>query len=348
MSEQKPLYELIKENIVDGKLKENFSLPSDSYKGEIRFVDGAMDGICVYHMTPYELKQEDNELLERIIVALAKGDYEKTNLLLAELGKNARAIQIVDKFQACILKHSDEIDFRIAYPCIFDIVCRSTEKESIKFALEIMELLDTEQDFIKNVVRTIALSDEFSIFAAWIMRGWENGNNELFELAKNVKGWGRIHTIELLSPDTDEIREWLFTEGTKNDIMNAYSALTCWEKSGAEERLKGELTYQEYQGVLTLIEALLDEGPVFGISKINNADQIISDVVKRADNYSIDIDDYELFLALKNWAEQDDEVHSLTLKACNILLSSERCVSTVKTAIESGKETRLAKYLGIQ
>lgn len=187
MAEQKSIYELISENIIDGKLDENFTIPDDSER-PVKFAAGAMDGMCVYHMRPYEMTTEDNNILERSVDAVAKGDFEQTDKLWAELGKSARAIQVVDQFQQYIQEHADEIDVATAYPCVFDIVCKSNNKESIKFALEFMELLDTSQDFIMDVVRTIGLSDEFTIFSAWIMRGWDNGNNELFELAQKVNG----------------------------------------------------------------------------------------------------------------------------------------------------------------
>ena len=344
MAEQKSIYELISDNIINGKLDENFVLPDDS-EGPVKFAAGAMDGMCVYHMGPHEMTTEDYNILEKSVAAVAKGDFEQTDKLWAELGKSARAIQVVDQFQQYIQEHADEIDVKAAYPCVFDIVCKSNNKESIKFALEFMELLDTSQDFIMDVVRTIGLSDEFTIFSAWIMRGWDNGNNELFELAQKVDGWGRIHIIELLEPDTEEIRKWLLTEGTKNDVVYAYSALTCWEKSDAEERLyNSDLSYEEYSGLLTLTDALLDEGPVWGISKIDNADEILSDIVSRANEYTLSIDDYE---NIRRISVSTNDKYPLGKQACDVLLFSDRCRLTVEKAITEGKGIELASLLGI-
>ena len=344
MTEQKSIYELISDNIVNGKLNEDFVLPDDS-EGPVKFAAGAMDGMCVYHMQPYEMTAEDYIILEKSVAAVAKGDFEQTDTLWAQLGKSARAIQVVDQFQQYIQEHADEIDVATAYPCIFDIVCKSENKESIKFALEFMELLDTSQDFIMDVVRTIGLSDEFSIFAAWIMRGWDDGNNELFELAKKVNGWGRIHIIELLEPDTNEIKEWLLTEGTKNDVVYAYSALTCWQKSDAEQRLgSNDLTYKEYSGLLILADALLDEGPVWGISQIENSDEILSAIVSRAKEYTLSIDDYE---DIRRISISTNVKYPLAKQACDVVLFSEQCKLTVENSIAEGKGIELAVLLGI-
>ena len=348
MAENKSIYKLITDNIIDGRLREDFVLPDEEDDDcPVKFAAGARDGMCIYHIQPYQMTEDDYKLLERSIAAVSNGDFEQTDSLWAELGRTARAIQVVDEFQQYIRDHADEIDVATAYPCIFDIVCRSSNKESIKFALTIMELLDTEHDFIKKVVRNIALSDEFTIFAVWIMRGWENGNDELLELAKKVKGWGRIHIVDLIDPDTDEIREWLLTEGTKNDVVYGYSALTCWEKSGAEEKIRGELTYKEYQGVLTLIEALLEEGPVPGISKIDNADQKVSSVLSRWEKYDLTADDYQNISCIRTSIDSDEN-YPLSARECDTILSSDKCINTVNEAVKQGKAIRLAKDLGLE
>ena len=281
MTEQTSLFELIKSNLENGTLKKGFSLPSPQQENLPRFADGAMDGILIYHTKPYETEEADFELIGQALAAAGEGDRETTDRLFAELGAKVPAAQMVDAFQMYIQENAEGLDIGKIYPCIFDVVCRSSHRESIKYCLEMMELLDTEHEFIQNVVRVLALSDEFTLYAAWIMRSWKNGNEEIFDLAKKVRGWGRIHAVEQLQPETDEIRDWLLTEGTRNDILPAYSALTCWEKSEAEQRLSGKLSDREYRGILTLLEALMDEGPISGISNLERPDQLVASVVNR-------------------------------------------------------------------
>ena len=341
MTQERSIYDLIKENIVDGKLREGFSLPRDEKEG-VGFADGAMDGISVYHMGPYEITDDDKSLIERSLVTVSKGDCEQTDAIWAKLGKNARAIKIVDQFQELIREHADEIDVKTAYKSVYEILCSSAEKESIKFALEFMELLDTEIDFVKKAVRHIGLSDEFTVFAVWIMRGWENGNKEVFELAKKVNGWGKIHAIEMLLPETEEIRNWLLTEGTKNDILYSYSALTCWDKSGAEHRLTGKLTHEGYNGVLTLVNALTDEGPISGISEIENADELVSEIIDRSEEYTLTIDEYEIIRQIYTWSE-NEEGYKKTSTACQTVLFSDKCRSTIESQMDQGKYTELKK-----
>lgn len=348
MSEQKSLFELIEENITDGKLKDDFSLPQEKNESRLHFVDGGMDGICIYHMGRHEVTEEEYNLISKAVSAASDGNYEETNKLFAELGEKARAVQIIDEFQDYVRKHADEININNMYSCAFDIITKSAERESIKFSLEIMELIQTEHLPVSEVIRKIGLSDEFTIFSAWIMREWENGSEELFNLAKKVSGWGRVHIIDMIEPDTEEIRNWLLTSGTKNDIVYAYSAFTCWEKSQAEEKIKGELSLDEFAGVLTLIDSMLDEGPVMGISRVENADEIVSGIVNRCNDYEIGIGEYETVKNIQLWAENKENPKPLTADACKNILSSEKCKSTVKNAVKNGKGIRLAKEFGIE
>lgn len=345
MPKKKSLYELICENIKDGKLDKSFSLPDEESKYSVRFADGCMDGMCVYHICRYDMTKEDTELLEQSVKALEKGDVSLTDSLWAQLGKTARAIQIVDDFQSFILEHRDEIDVNTAFDCVYEILYNSTNRESIKFALEFLELLSIDGVQFRDVIRTLGLSDEFTIFSAWIMRRWENGNNELLELAKKVYGWGRIHIVDMIEPETDEIREWLLTEGTQNYIMNAYSALVCWEKSDAYNRLNEKLTLKEFGGILTIAESLLDEGPVPGISQIDNANEILTRIIELSSEFSLTLDEYESIRAISIWTDHSDYMD--IKEKCSEVLHSDKCINTVKKALDNGDGIELAIMLGI-
>ena len=68
------------------------------------------------------------------------------------------------------------------------------------------------------------------------LKYWDNSNELIFELAKKLHGWGRIHAVKMLKPeDNDEMKEWLWLEGWKNNVMPEYSAYECYTKSGAKE-----------------------------------------------------------------------------------------------------------------
>ena len=50
----------------------------------------------------------------------------------------------------------------------------------------------------------------------------------------------KIKLLHQLMAEAEEIRKWILMEGVHNDVMPAYSALTCWNKSNAEDVLRME------------------------------------------------------------------------------------------------------------
>ena len=81
------------------------------------------------------------------------------------------------------------------------------------------------------MIRTVGLSDEFTIFSVFCMRKWSDAENEILKLAKSVRGWGRIHCIDFIEAENAETKEWLFFKGVDNDVVPAYSAWPVYEKS---------------------------------------------------------------------------------------------------------------------
>ena len=71
-------------------------------------------------------------------------------------------------------------------------------------------------------------------------------------------------------------------------VMPEYSALTVWEKARVAERLKGPLTQSEFDSITEILSALLSEGPVPGISAVENAEEAIADYLAQAARFSLD------------------------------------------------------------
>ena len=211
-----------------------------------------------------------------------------------------------------------------------------------------MELLKLKQEFMKDAVRTLGLSDEFTIFSVWNMLTWENANEELFGLIRKVRGWGRIHILENLEPETPEIREWILFNGVDNDVKPVYSALTAWEKASVPARLQGALSQDEFDAVSRIIAALADEGPVPGISMLENAGEYIRKYLSIIDAFRLGLENYETLLRLQGWAA-DPEVNLPDIaEKCDEMLHSDSCRALVEEAVKAGRETDLAEALGIE
>lgn len=284
---KKPIFEIIADRLRQTEFKDDniitlgkdFSLPSDE-KG-LRYVDGAKDGICVYHMGAAEITQKDIEEINTVITLANTGDYDQADSVLEKLCERIRVVNFIDELQDCILARKDEIEDKF-YIYSLHLMTQSANIECVKAGMMIQELFGQSEE-VKGMVRTLGLSDEFTLYSVFIMRNWENGNTEIMNIAKSVNGWGKVHAVHYIEPETEEIKYWLLTGAVSNDVMPAYSGGDCYKKADVEAILKKDgLTYEELEGVLSIVDAILDEGPVLGISNIENPKEILLAVLNHS------------------------------------------------------------------
>lgn len=341
---QKSLYEMISEALVDGELPKDFSLPTEAENG-IAWMDGAADGVCIYHMASMGIGKEEENIMAEALKVVSEGDYQEADRLFARLGENVRAISAIDEFQTYIAEHINELNIENIYNYAIHAVIETCDTETVKYGLVMLGLFKTEN--IKEIIRTIGLSDEFSIFAIINMLKWEDGNNEVFQLAKKIHGWGRIHAVERIEPTTDEIKKWMLLEGVHNNVMTAYSALECWRKSDAYNTLMAGPTKDEYIGIRDIINGLLDEGPAAGISQIEGSDDILIRFLNVVKEFADSIDDYEVVRSIKIHYEDEENKNAEIESLCEELLISDRCKALAAEAVTKGWHIDLAREVGV-
>ena len=320
---KKPIFEIIADRLRQNEFKDDdiitlgkdFSLPSDE-KG-LRYVDGAKDGICAYHMGAAEITKKDIEEINTVITLANTGDYDQADIVLEKLCERIRVVNFIDELQDCILDRKDEIEDKF-YVYSLHLMTQSANIECVKVGMMIQELF-TQSDEVKGMVRTLGLSDEFTLYSVFIMRNWENGNNEIMNIAKSVNGWGKVHAVHYIEPDTEEIRQWLLTDAVSNDVMPAYSGWDCYKKADVEAVIKKDkLTYEELEGVLSIVDAILDEGPVLGISNIEDPKEVLLNVLSHAIKHApLSAKDCKIISNILDWQKEnlgDTEIESISNK----------------------------------
>lgn len=266
-------------------LPEHFTLqkPDAAGAGGVTFMDGAVDGIAMYHtsVTPGELGD-----LPEILGLISAGDA-RADARLEEFFREADSLGgasmlcRVDGLQDWIIAHKEELDPGMLYQFSMRTLRESRNTGCVKFALSVLELLDTSGTEAREVISTLALSDEFTLFCSYVIRNWEDGNEEMFRLAKLVHGWGRIFLVHQLEPDRPEIREWMLREGWRNEVLSAYSARRCAQEGGFLELLRRDaLAEEDFRLAQGLMEALLDEGPVRNVSAMENGAEILREYLR--------------------------------------------------------------------
>lgn len=270
------LYTLIRQNLnADGVLPEDFSLPKAADPDALTFADGAMDGILCYHVSPGE---NDASPLYTVVQLIANGQTEEALDQLYDffpLGEFKTMLSYIDPLQNWIYEHRDSVPAAPLYHFACQQLTMSSHPEVVKFALSLLELLNTQDEpALQEVITTLALNDEFTLFALFIISSWPDANARIFDLAQKVRGWGRIHAVDRLQPETPEIQDWLLTEGWRNNVLPAYSALTCLEKSQLLERWQQDLTCPTAAD--ELLRAALDGGPVSSLFQSEQGEALIT------------------------------------------------------------------------
>lgn len=343
------LFEYIYSAIVNGELTGDFSLPSlTDDENEVKWADGAMDGVTMYHMSIPEIGKDDRTLISDAVRAASKRDYDLADSLFKLLGKHLQAIIVIDDLQSYIIDNQRKLNAKNLFEYAMHLLFESNDRECVKFGLALLELFKTDdKNDLKEAIRTIGINDEFALFAIFVMLKWENGNNEVWKLAKKLHGWGRIHAIERIEPETEEIRNWMLMEGIHNNVMPAYSALTCWKKSNAEDILRKGPTREEFTGIGEIIYGLLDEGPVPGISEIQDSHEIISIYLDVAGTMELTLDDYEVINGILGYYKEEYSDKCPIALECKRLLHTYHARCLILDAVKQGKCLELATDTGI-
>ena len=329
---KKPIFEIIADRLRQTEFKDDdiitlgkdFSLPND--EEGLRYIDGAKDGICVYHMGAAEITQKDIEEINTVITFANTGDYDQADSVLEKLCERIRVVNFIDELQDCILARKDEIEDKF-YIYSLHLMTQSANIECVKAGMMIQELFGQSEE-VKGMVRTLGLSDEFTLYSVFIMRNWENGNTEIMNIAKSVNGWGKVHAVHYIEPETEEIKYWLLTGAVSNDVMPAYSGWDCYKKADVEAILKKDgPTYEELEGVLSIVDAMLDEGPVLGISNIENPKEILLAVLNHSIKHlPLSSENCEVIGDISDWQKENlvDENCEIDLLVNQILEAGRR------------------------
>lgn len=351
MKEQS-FYDLIKENLVNGELTSDFSMPQDDDPKSLKFADGAMDGIGMYHTCKSELDDEQKKVMAKIITHAADSSEGRVINALQMFLEKEPALYVIDDVQQYIINNRDKLNaeniYKFAISCIFICVGYET-REIVKFGLSLLELFPNPSEELKDIIRTLGLSDEFTLFALFNMRQWKNGNDEIFLLAQKVHGWGRVHAVEMLQPETDEIKKWLLHEGVKNKVMAEYSALTVYDKAGVRELIDGELSDEDFRAACEIIEGLVwcgveNGAPVDGIGAVEDAEEMLTAFLNnQVMPRPLDFNMLKTVYYIRDIYDQNSTVTF----SCDSILQRQDALDIIKEVVKRGEGVNIAKALRI-
>ena len=175
-------------------------LPDEAYlTDEVRWMPGAEDGVIGHHFgvepNPDQV-DEIFELLGRAVISDRRSNYRR--LYAALQGTNA--LTVVDQLLPRIpdsgwpASRVEALGRHLA--------TEAGHREVVKMGIALLGLV-TGSEENRQVLLTLGRHDEFTLFAAvalWnSLEDSEDPEPALWELARNVDGWGRIQLVERLA-----------------------------------------------------------------------------------------------------------------------------------------------------
>ena len=306
-----PLLKVVAEALDNsGRLPEGFSLPEKDAEEEggpegggpkIRWADGAQDGVLMYHTERGPMSPEEQALMADAVWAVSTGEDEKADELFVQLSGIRPVLFYAEELQDYLLQNRETVSNETVYRYARRCMEKSSDKDLVKLGLTVLQLFETKNDQkLCSEIRTLAVCSEFTLYALQSILDWPDADAELFALAKKTYGWGRVQTMRFLKADNDAVKRWVLKEGVNNGVLPCYTARAAWELSDADKLLDGPLSAEEFGYIRNIIDALLDEDAVYGISRIKDPESVIRRFLHRAQSFKLGTDDYNVIIQIND------------------------------------------------
>ena len=256
------IFASIRDRFADGETSTTFELPdaSELEGGSTRWAAGALDGVMGRHG-----KVEDERLrakqiakgIRDLLAATTPANLEHLTRLLTR----APVLGVLDDVLAELVG-GGELDPDRFHELALFLVETAPDREVVKLGISMLGVLVGCDE--REILLELGRHEEFTLFAAVALASTlEEAEPALFELAKRVRGWGRIHAVErLLDSGDPEIRGWLVREGFRNEIMDEYLAHACAIAGDLAGALEADIVDDALlDGAADIFAALLTGGP---------------------------------------------------------------------------------------
>lgn len=307
-------------------LEEGFKLEPENENQKI-FALGAMDGIALYH-TRFEDKS-DSEGMKQLIQAIEcnnEGNREEAFNLVEEFANECQMVFFEDLILSYIYENRAHLDIKKLREFAVELIMDSSKREAVKFGIAIHELLNFEGiPEYDRMFQMLGACDEFALFVCHVYDNRSNRNELLWDIAKRTKGWGRIHSIRCMKDISEEIADWLILNGLDNEVMPEYSALDVFEKANCGAFIKNaKMDYEHFRKMIELMKSLINEGPVPGISELENVEEVAVDFIHlmNARSSELQCEDFEIVDYFFSFAAGDSEIKKELLEAVDELVNT--------------------------
>ena len=339
------IYNSVYKRIADSDRKngENKLSFAKSKYGAFRF-DGS-DGYEILNPLNRQLSADEYRLISRAVLSAMRGDCEEALRRFESLSSVIKAVRGSIYVTEHIFRNSARADSNNVFLSAVTILSRTSDPECAKYALALLGTVRYSDEDAKKIAETFASHDEFTYFGILALSNFTDINDTVFELARKLRGWGRIMAVHELEADDQNKKRWLLENGIDNCVSPLYSSLPVWEKAEVSRLLAEEtLNPHDFSLVSRIVSAVIESEETLDIEVLSRED--ISNYLTHAKSLQdMTIDEYDTVLSLM-YRSTGYDMCDLASEAMDIL-STLDCSYTVKEALKSGKGSAIAAEIGL-
>jgi hypothetical protein len=310
--DQRPsILEFVRSHIDTGKpgmSESGYMLPDEervSKGSKIRWAAGALDGVTTHHMGKGENDDAVRKTVE-LVLAYSRQPTAKNKAAVYQHIIAEHIVSIIDSVIEALLSENGIRHDRL-YELARSFATEAPDREPVKFGIALLGLFRQPAD--QELLQILGCHDEFTLFCAVaIVNGSEDHDKALWNLARNVTGWGRIHVVERLAQTANPaIKRWLLREGFRNSVMYEYLAATCARAGDLRAALSEDQVDRE---LLTaageIIQALIAGGPAEGIDDYEDARPVMEAYLTHMESSAKTIGDFLHVNSIKGYLNEED------------------------------------------
>lgn len=365
------ILEFVRSHIVLGKpglSDDGATLPDEDRIDQgtgIRWAAGAMDGVLTHHLGTGANDKSVSKMVD-LVIAYSRRPTVQNKAAVYQYIIHNHIVSIIDRVIEA-LANENAISQKRLYELAYSLTTDSPDREPVKFGIAILGLFPEPAN--QELFQTLGRHDEFTLYCAVALgNSSEHQDQALWELARNVTGWGRIHVVERLAQtDNPAIKDWLLRDGFRNSVMYEYLAATCARAGGLLAALsQGHVDRELLTSAGEIIQALITGGPAEGIDDYEDARPVIEIYLAEMTSAAERIEDFLHVNSIKGYLDEEDsrwagrydagwssECRNRLRSLCDSILERAEWAERVREKLRSENELEfaradeLAKALGI-
>ncbi|WP_232668542.1 hypothetical protein [Pseudonocardia sp. TRM90224] len=216
------------------------------------------------------------------------------------------------------------------------LVENGTRRNAVAAGLVLVGLSGDGRD--RDLLLLLGSMEELTLYAVVALgRTQPDRERAIFEMARRVRNWGRIHCVERLAGSTDpEITAWLLRDGFRNGVMNEYLAhiaATTGDLAGA--LAASDVDDALLDGAGGILAALCDGSPAKDMSDYADGPSAIERYLRLV-RHRPSVPRIRAVLSLDTYLDDD---------RCQEILTDPAWIATVRRAIESTDKDAFAEAI---